>query len=152
MDCIVHGVAKSWTRLSDFHFTLLNILSSNFSDGCLRLFNLCLYNNDKDQATLQTKHIRILKGRVPSRAFPGGPVDGNSPSNAGDAGSIPGLGIKIPRAKCQLSLHMPQLDSPVQFSHSVSSNSLRPHEPQHARLPCPSPTPRVYPNSCPLSG
>ena len=34
----------------------------------------------------------------------------------------------------------------VQFSHSVVSNSLRPHEPQHARPPCPSPTPRVYPN------
>ena len=32
-------------------------------------------------------------------------------------------------------------------------DSLRPHEPQpqHARLPCPAPTPRVYPNSCPLS-
>ena len=30
-------------------------------------------------------------------------------------------------------------------------NSLWPHELQHARLPCPSPTPRVYPNSCPLS-
>ena len=39
----------------------------------------------------------------------------------------------------------------VQFSHSIMSNSLWPHEPQHARLPCPSPTPRVYPNSCPLS-
>ena len=33
-----------------------------------------------------------------------------------------------------------------QFSHSVVSNSLRPHEPQHARLPYPSPTPGVYPN------
>ena len=31
------------------------------------------------------------------------------------------------------------------------SDSLRPHEPQHARPPCPSPTPRVHPNSCPLS-
>ena len=31
------------------------------------------------------------------------------------------------------------------------SDSLRPHEPQHARPPYPSPTPRVYPNSCPLS-
>ena len=41
--------------------------------------------------------------------------------------------------------------SSVQFSHSVMSDSLRPHEPQHARLPCPSPTPRVHPNSCPLS-
>ena len=41
--------------------------------------------------------------------------------------------------------------SSVQFSHSVVSDSLRPHEPQHARPPCPSPTPRIYSNSCPLS-
>ena len=39
----------------------------------------------------------------------------------------------------------------VQFNLSVVSNSLRPHKLQHARPPCPSPTPRVYPNSCPLS-
>ena len=39
----------------------------------------------------------------------------------------------------------------VQFSHSVVSDSLRPHESQHARPPCPLPTPRVYPNSCPSS-
>ena len=36
----------------------------------------------------------------------------------------------------------------IQFSHSVVSDSLRPHESQHARPPCPSPTPRVYSNSC----
>ena len=35
----------------------------------------------------------------------------------------------------------------IQFSHSVMSDSLRPHGPQHARPPCPSPTPGVYPNS-----
>jgi len=39
----------------------------------------------------------------------------------------------------------------VQFSCSVMSDSLWPHEPQHARPPCPSPTPRVHPNPCPLS-
>ena len=39
----------------------------------------------------------------------------------------------------------------VQFSHSVMSNSLRPHGLQHARLPCSSTTPRAYSNSCPLS-
>ena len=39
----------------------------------------------------------------------------------------------------------------VQFSHSVVSDSLQPHESQHARLPCPSPTPGVHSNSCPLS-
>ena len=41
--------------------------------------------------------------------------------------------------------------SSVQFSRSVVSDSLRPHESQHARPPCPSPTPGVYPNSCPSS-
>ena len=41
--------------------------------------------------------------------------------------------------------------SSAQFSHSVMSDSLRPHELQHARLPCPSPIPRVYSNSSPLS-
>ena len=41
--------------------------------------------------------------------------------------------------------------SAVQFSHSVMSNSLRPHGLQHTRPPCPSPTPRMYSNSCPSS-
>ena len=39
----------------------------------------------------------------------------------------------------------------VQFSRSVMSDSLQPHEPQHARPPCPSPTPGVHPNPCPSS-
>ena len=39
----------------------------------------------------------------------------------------------------------------VQFSRSVLSNSLWPHEPQHARPPCPSPTPGVHPDPCPWS-
>ena len=39
----------------------------------------------------------------------------------------------------------------VQFSHSVVSDSLQPHGLQHARPPCPSPTPRVYSNSYPLN-
>ena len=43
------------------------------------------------------------------------------------------------------------LFSSVQFSCSVMSDSLRSHELQHARPPCPSPTPRVYSNSCPSS-
>ena len=41
--------------------------------------------------------------------------------------------------------------SSVQFSHSVMSDSLRPHELQHTRPPCPSPTPGVHSNSHPLS-
>ena len=43
------------------------------------------------------------------------------------------------------------MDISVQFSCSVMSDSLQPHEPQHARPPCTSPTPRVHPNPCPSS-
>ena len=65
---------------------------------------------------------------------------------------------------CLLNIHLPFFPqklilswqqrvrlSSVQFSHSVMSDSLRPHGLQHARPPCPSPTPRVYSNSGPLS-
>ena len=45
---------------------------------------------------------------------------------------------------------VPQLSS-VQFTHSVLSDSLRPHGLQRARLPCPSPTPEACSNSCPSS-
>ena len=44
-----------------------------------------------------------------------------------------------------------EIISSVQFSCSVMSDSLWPHGLQHTRLPCPSPTPGVYSNSCPLS-
>ena len=44
-----------------------------------------------------------------------------------------------------------QLLSSVQFSRSIKSDSLGPHESQHARPPCPSPTPRVHSNSHPSS-
>ena len=53
---------------------------------------------------------------------------------------------------CQCRRHKRCRHNPAfQFSHSVMSDSLRPHESQHARPPCPSPTPGVYSNSCPLS-
>ena len=42
-----------------------------------------------------------------------------------------------------------RVSSSVQFSDSVMSDSLQPHGPQHTRLPCPSPTPEAYSNSCP---
>ena len=57
-----------------------------------------------------------------------------------------GLKLNIQKTKIMASGPI----SSVWFSHSVVSDSLWPHEPQHARPPCLSPTPRVYPNSCPL--
>ena len=54
------------------------------------------------------------------------------------------------RCKYYLILQVKKFSS-VQFSRSVMSDSLQPHELQRARPPCPSPTPWAYPNSCPLS-
>ena len=51
----------------------------------------------------------------------------------------------------RLSYFVNSLNTSVQFSHSVVPNSLWPHDPEHARPPSPSPTARVYQNSCPLS-
>ena len=46
---------------------------------------------------------------------------------------------------------MPEFPTSVQFCHSVVSDSLQPHGLLHSRSPCPSPTPRVYSDSSPLS-
>ena len=48
-------------------------------------------------------------------------------------------------------VHLLHPYSSVQFSHSVVPSSLWPHGQQHTRLPCPSPTPGAYSNSCPSS-
>ena len=57
-----------------------------------------------------------------------------------------GLKLNIQKTKIMASGHI----FSVQFSRSVVSDSLRPQESQHARPPCPSPTPRVCSNACPL--
>ena len=64
-------------------------------------------------------------------------------------------GFSFPIAKIIRSISsskcLSESASSVQFSWSVVSDSLWPHGLQHARPPCPSPTPGVYSNSCPLS-
>ena len=76
-------------------------------------------------------------------------VDHSAPIKSGQPSEflLAGLGDEKSRIKGKGS----QFNS-VQFSHSVVSDSLRPHELQYARPPCPSPTPRVYSNSCASSG
>ena len=70
--------------------------------------------------------------------FPARSVGKEPACTAGDPSLIPGL-----RRSAGEGI------GSVQFSRSVMSDSLRPHESQHARPPCPSPTPGVYPDSCP---
>ena len=59
--------------------------------------------------------------------------------------------LKTTVSICKARTVYQMLQSTFQFSRSVLSNSLWPHELQHARPPCPSPTPRVYSSSCPSS-
>ena len=73
-------------------------------------------------------------------------------ANPGHSDQIPSqanqlAGLPCSLLTCQLDLCLPS----VQFSRSVKSDSLWPHGMQHARPPCPSPTPGAYSNSCPLS-
>ena len=63
---------------------------------------------------------------------------------------ISGSNLQI-KIRCSMTYNQEINTSSVQFSHSVVSDSLWPHELQHASPPCPSPTPRAYPNSCPLN-
>ena len=58
---------------------------------------------------------------------------------------------RILKLHCQIEAKSTLEESSVQFSHSVMSDSLRSHELQHARPPCPSPTPGVHSNSRPSS-
>ena len=104
--------------------------------------------------------------------FLGSSAGKESACNAGDRGSSPGSGRSTGEGKgypfqysglensvdCIVHWVAKELDmteqlslSSVQFIHSVVSDSLRPHESQYARPPCPSPTPRVHPDSRPSS-
>ena len=60
--------------------------------------------------------------------------------------------LEIPSRNLEISReHFMQGFNSIQFNRSVVSDSLQPHEPQHARPPCPSLTPRVHLNPCPLN-
>ena len=107
------------------------------------------------------EHLLIIKR---SRDFSGGPVVNNLPVNSEDMGSMPGPGrFHMPPGnqahKMQLLQGRANLDSMLdlflwlsdQFSRSVVSGSLQPYGLQHSKLHCPSPSPRAYSNSRPLS-
>ena len=72
-----------------------------------------------------------------------------SSQNSAIHGLIPGN--LFPGTTLWESIFLGTVEYSVQFSHSVVSDSLRPHELQHTRPPRPSPIPGVHPNPCPLS-
>ena len=98
------------------------------------------------------------RDRLPTPVFLGflcGSAGKESACIAGDLGLIPGLEDPLEKGKAThssiLGWKIPWTIASVQFSRSVMSDSLQPHEEQHTRPPCPSPTPGVHSNSHPSS-
>ena len=61
------------------------------------------------------------------------------------------LKLHLPKGNGRTSLNTVRVNSSVQFSRSVVSDSSQPHESQHTKPPCPLPTPGLYSNLCPSS-
>ena len=136
----------------------MKILQQQFVFTCFKYqLLLCVYTH-----THTHTHTPTCVG------FPGGSVVKEPPANAGDTGLIPKfggspgvgngnplqyscLGNPVDRRAWWTTVHGVAKFSSVQFNHSAMSNSLQPHGLQHARPPCPSPTPAAYSNSCPQS-
>ena len=83
----------------------------------------------------------------------GNPVKYSCPENPIDRGGWWAIVHRVAKKSdtTEVTWHSYSRFHPVQFSRSVVSDSLRPHESQHARPPCPSPAPGVHSNSCPSS-
>ena len=83
-------------------------------------------------------------------SLPGSAIHGVFQARVLKWGAIPSDKTELPLLNQKWNHKLFQFSS-VQFSRSVMSGSLQPHESQHARPPCPSPTPGVHSNSYPLS-
>ena len=131
------------------HF-LFFILLHYFHSGCPGNYNKSLKFiqssvNESESDALEKEmatHSSVLAWRIPGTR---------------EAGGLPSMGLHrvghdwSDLAAAAAAVWMNTSLTSVQFSCSVVSDSLRSLEPQHARPPCPSPTPRVHPNPCPLS-
>ena len=109
---------------------------------------LCLYKRDSWTTFLsplrnQETHVIRIKRYLVAKSF----ENLDSWCRSINRDMVANLSATI----CQIAEETANIFSSLQFSHSVVSDSLRPHESQHARPPCLSPTPEVYPNPCPSS-
>ena len=134
MDYVVPGVTKSRTQLSDFYFHLFTVHLQYQAQGlglneCVIFLSVTLF-----VGILEVSIEGIFLQKVLSLFL------------LSVFEFLPGWHFFFFSYLLGESLGYVDL---VQFSHSVVSASLRPHGLQHTRLPCPSPTPGAYSNSCP---
>ena len=152
----VHGVTKSWTRLSDWTTTTMNILVSMSLIHSLQNFIFeFLSLHTRHMEGIEYEYTYILKLRYSPCKFTLLKYHSVALVYSQDYATIitSNLGtFLLPQNETQYHRQSPCLQSLfLLFSCSVMSYPLRPHELQHVRLPCPSLSPRVCSNSCPLS-
>ena len=123
----VHGVAKSWARLSNFQYTPQHIQVS-----CMLILHYQLSHKGSSRILQWVAHPFSSRSSQPRSKTGVSCIAGGFFNNWATREAL----IYI---------------TSVQFSRSVVSNSSQPHGLQHVRPPCPSPTPGAYSNSCPLS-
>ena len=140
------------SRLSSIRANALVVRTLSVVAVCCLVAQLCLFETPQTVAYQATLSVGFSRQEYWSGLpFP-------SPGDLPDPGIEPKSTVS-PALACRLfTTEPPEIDlkqqrhqtslSSVQFSHSIVYDSLRPHESQHARPPCPSPTLGVYPNSC----
>ena len=140
-----------------------------------RKFHYCIYTYPKNWAPQVALVVKDLPANAGDTSGVGSvprsgrsPAEGNGnplpvflPGESQGRGNVLGCRLwgctesDVTEATYQQQQQQPinkfSLFSSVQFSHSVVSDSLQPHESKHTRPPCPSPTPRVHRDSCPWS-
>ena len=145
MDYIVHGISKSQTGLRNFHFHPIF-----WASQVVLLVKNPPVNarNIRDKRSGFDSWVRKILWR---RAWQPSPVflSGESPWIE-ELNGLQTMGLLKVRHDLATKQQQQSFRS-GQVSRSVVSDSLQPHESQHTRPPCPSSTPGVYSNSCPLS-
>ena len=122
------------------------VIFGRWRSGLDNELNILLYQRDGRHTSVQFSSVQFSRSVVSNSLQPHESQHARPPCPSVSFGFSQNA---VPRVGSLLGLKC--IISSVQFSHSVVSSSLRPHESQHARPPCPSPTPGVYSNSRPLS-
>ena len=131
----VHGVSKSQTWLSDW--TIKEKSSQTISKWNVKKLNFAWGHQESPPLTLKVEHVPCANDAF-DIAYLSAPFCQHTDATL----------VEVNTTSSSVSI---QSMVSVQFSRSVVSNYLQPHELQHTRPPCPSPTPGICPNSCPLS-
>ena len=143
------GIKKNNPGVKEKKSLLIRYRLLKCSFICLWLLEHIMWNARLDEAKAR---IKIARKNINSLRY----ADDTTLMEKSEEEQKSFLKMKEESEKAGLKLNFQKLRSwqsvpSVQFSHSVMFNSMQPHGLQHARLPCPSPTPGAYSNSCPLS-